>query len=56
MTDPKVFFQTAPSAVDDATVKPNGTKTRLANGVDTFFGKPNGINSLRKLRNHPFDY
>ena len=48
------FFLIAVSVADAAAaVNTNGSKTLLANGVNTFFikGKLTGINGLKKLRN-----
>ena len=53
--DPKLFVWIAASVADAVPVNPNGTKTLLANIINTFFIniKPAVINGLRKLRNPP---
>ena len=51
LPDPKIFLCIPASADDAAAVNPKGIKTRLANGLTTFFvnGNPVFINGPRSL-------
>ena len=55
MSDQKIFIRKAASLAEGAAVNPNDIRTRLVNGVDTFFinDKLNLIKWARKLNKRP---
>ena len=55
MADPNIFFWIAASVAEASAINPKGTKTLLANGLNTFpiTGKPVFSNSRRSLPKSP---